>query len=51
MNQNYDSFNVFYNEKDRNKELVFKFLLRQVVILSQVFVFNFLCSGFRCIMK
>ena len=33
---NKELFNVFWNEKDRNKEVVFKFWLRQVevVILS-----------------
>ena len=39
------------NEKDKNKEFVFKFSLRQVIILSQVFVFNFLYFGFRCNMR
>ena len=57
MTQNYHSnlkkelFNIFWNEKDRNKEFVFRFWLRKIMILSQDFVFNFLYFGFRCIMK
>ena len=50
-NLNKKLFNVFWNEKDRSKIFVFKFWLRKVMILSQVFVFSFLYVVFRCIMK
>ena len=34
-------FNVFWNAKDKKKEFVFRFWLRQIIILSQIFFLIF----------